>query len=199
LGDAAPAYLFPSNAEDRGLTSVIDNPGPGQIGGIVTDPSGTVVPNARITVTQGTLKYTAVTGPNGRWAIPGLPSGALNIRVESPGFQSNVRNLRYDSERGSDLKQTLNIGSVSETVEVTAQSSPIVGRPMTPPPPLREAPQNPAPQDTAASINVADLQKKVVGVLPIAINIPRTGNSYRFLRTLVVDEETKLGFTYTRR
>ena len=202
-GDAAPAHLFPVDGEGAArlsaVTSVIDNPGPNQLGGVVTDPSGAVVTNARITVTQGSLKYTAITGPNGRWAIPGLPSGTVNIRVESPGFQSNVRNLRYDSERGSELKQTLNIGSVSETVEVTAQSSPIAGRVMAPPPPPREAPKDTPSQDTSASTNVADLQKKVVGVLPIAISIPRTGNSYRFLRTLVVDEETKLGFAYTRR
>jgi hypothetical protein len=201
-GDAAPAHLFPVDGEGAArlgaVTSVIDNPGPNQLGGVVTDPSGAVVTNARITVTQGSLKYTAITGPNGRWAISGLPSGTVNIWVESPGFQSNTRNLRYDSERGSELKQTLNIGSVSETVEVTVQSSPIAGRVMAPPPP-REAPKDTPSQDTSASTNVADLQKKVVGVLPIAINIPRTGNSYRFLRTLVVDEETKLGFAYTRR
>jgi hypothetical protein len=51
-------------------------------------------------------------------------------------------------------------------------------------------------KDTAASSNVGELQRKVVGVLPIAINIPRTGNSYRFVRPLVVDEDTKLTFRY---
>jgi hypothetical protein len=36
----------------------------------------------------------------------------------------------------------------------------------------------------------------VVGVLPIAVNVPRAGNSYRFVRPLVVDEETKVTFSY---
>jgi len=41
-----------------------------------------------------------------------------------------------------------------------------------------------------------DLQRRVVGVLPIAVNVPRTGSSYHFVRPLVVDEETTLTFSY---
>jgi len=51
----------------------------------------------------------------------------------------------------------------------------------------------------AQSANVGELQRKVVGVLPIAIQIPRTGVSYRFVRPLVVEEETKLTFQYRRK
>ena len=35
-----------------------------------------------------------------------------------------------------------------------------------------------------------------VGVLPITINVPRTGNSYRFVKPLVMDEETTVTFAY---
>jgi len=42
------------------------------------------------------------------------------------------------------------------------------------------------------------LQKRVAGVLPIAVTVPRAGNAYRFARPLVVDEETKLTFAYRR-
>jgi hypothetical protein len=48
----------------------------------------------------------------------------------------------------------------------------------------------------APSSNVGSLQRRVAGVLPIAVDVPREGNSYRFVRPLVQDEETKLTFSY---
>ena len=39
----------------------------------------------------------------------------------------------------------------------------------------------------------------MVGVLPIAINIPKAGNAYRFVRPLVVNEVTTLTFAYRRK
>jgi hypothetical protein len=53
-----------------------------------------------------------------------------------------------------------------------------------------------APAQNAASTNVLDLQKRVAGVLPVRIDVPRAGNSYRFERALVLDEETKVTFSY---
>jgi hypothetical protein len=54
------------------------------------------------------------------------------------------------------------------------------------------APDAPPP----ASPNVFNLQQRVAGVLPVAVDVPRAGTSYRFIRPLVVNEETKLNFTY---
>ncbi|HET9839611.1 MAG TPA: hypothetical protein VFR84_15385, partial [Candidatus Angelobacter sp.] len=50
--------------------------------------------------------------------------------------------------------------------------------------------------DNQASANVYDLQKRVAGVLPVRIDVPHAGNSYRFARALVLDEETKVTFSY---
>jgi hypothetical protein len=47
-----------------------------------------------------------------------------------------------------------------------------------------------------ASANVFNLQKKVAGVLPVRVEVPRAGSSYRFARALVLDEETKVTFSY---
>ena len=47
-----------------------------------------------------------------------------------------------------------------------------------------------------ASQNVLNLQKRVAGVLPVRVDVPRAGNSYRFARALVLDEETKVSFNY---
>ena len=51
-------------------------------------------------------------------------------------------------------------------------------------------------EERAASANVTNLQQRVAGVLPVAVDVPRAGNSFRFVRPLVLDEETKLTFTY---
>lgn len=45
----------------------------------------------------------------------------------------------------------------------------------------------------AASQNVFNLQQRVAGV---RFDIPRAGRSYRFVRPLVLDEETRVTFTY---
>jgi hypothetical protein len=55
------------------------------------------------------------------------------------------------------------------------------------------------PEALAPSANVASLQKRVAGVLPVRLEVPRAGTSYRFFRPLVVDEETTVRFAYKRR
>src|SRR5258708_21853843 len=47
-----------------------------------------------------------------------------------------------------------------------------------------------------ASANVMNLQRRVAGVLPVAIDVPRAGTSFSFVRPLVLDEETKVTFSY---
>jgi hypothetical protein len=55
------------------------------------------------------------------------------------------------------------------------------------------------PEALPPSANVASLQKRVAGVLPVRLEVPRAGTSYRFFRPLVVDEETTVRFAYKRR
>jgi hypothetical protein len=49
------------------------------------------------------------------------------------------------------------------------------------------------------SANVMNLQRRVAGVLPVAIDVPRAGTSFSFVRPLVLDEETKVTFSYRSR
>jgi hypothetical protein len=60
----------------------------------------------------------------------------------------------------------------------------------------RDARKNAEKQQTAASSNVTNLQQRISGVLPVRVDVPRAGNSYNFVRPLVLDEETKVTFTY---
>jgi len=60
----------------------------------------------------------------------------------------------------------------------------------------RDARKNAEKQQMAASSNVTNFQQRVSGILPVRVDVPRAGNSYHFVRPLVLDEETKVTFTY---
>jgi hypothetical protein len=46
------------------------------------------------------------------------------------------------------------------------------------------------------SQNVLNFQRRVAGVLPVKVDVPKSGKSYRFVRPLVMDEETRVtGFS----
>jgi hypothetical protein len=178
---------------------------PGQMSGYVYDPSGAVIANARITVTSdnGSTRG-AITDRQGRWLIPGLPSGNYQAKAEMNGFKTSVFNLNYDNTQPSMYDFRLSVGGVSETVMVQAQTmqletmsssiSAVEGRNM-------NALQKLAPGavNQNASDNVLSLQKRVAGVLPVPIDVPRAGTSFAFVRPLVLDEETKVTFSYKTR
>jgi Carboxypeptidase regulatory-like domain len=194
---------------------------PGQMGGYVTDPSGAVIPNARVTVTASNgASLTATTDGAGRWVISGLGSGNFKAKAEMPGFQTSMFNLNYDAGQPSSYNFPLSISSAAETVEVSDQMAqiqaiqtkrgtndfpgsatgasvggPINGRNISSPVFLN---QGVVGQNTA-SANVVNLQRRVAGVLPVAIEVPRTGTSFSFVRPLVLDEETKVTFSYKSR
>ncbi len=194
---------------------------PGQMGGYVTDPSGAVIPNARVTVTASNgASLTATTDGAGRWVVSGLGSGNFKAKAEMPGFQTSMFNLTYDAGQPSSYNFPLSISSAAETVEVSDQMAqiqaiqtkrgtndfpgsatgasvggPINGRNISSPVFLN---QGVVGQNTA-SANVVNLQRRVAGVLPVAIEVPRTGTSFSFVRPLVLDEETKVTFSYKSR
>jgi hypothetical protein len=105
----------------------VPQPAPGMIAGHVVDASGAVVPNARITVTPATAGKSAstVTDSQGAFLIAGLPTGNYKAQAQAPGFNTTVLALNYDASRPSTYNFMLNVGSVSETVEVTGQNAQI--------------------------------------------------------------------------
>lgn len=185
---------------------------PGQMGGYVSDPSGAMIANARVTVTFTSTGATrnATTDPTGRWVIAGMPTGNFKAKVETPGFNSSVFNLSYDASQPSMYSFPMSVAAASETVEVTSQAAQIqtrsgisvdgiaslssMGRNYTQ---LQQ--MAPGVAQNAASANVINLQKRVAGVLPVAIDVPRAGTSFAFVRPLVLDEETKVTFSYKSR
>lgn len=96
------------------------------ITGRVEDSQGAVVFGATITVTEdatGRVAFTAMTNDGGNFRTSALPSGSYTVKVDAPGFKSMLLpGVRVTAGRPAGLNVRLEVGSVSETVEVTASS-----------------------------------------------------------------------------
>jgi len=173
--------------------------GPGQIGGTIVDPTGAVIFGAEVKVTgrDSGVTRTVTTDNAGQWVVSGMPAGPVKIEASARGFKSLIINgANVDANQGTSLGEAkLNIGSVSTTVEVIA-SAPLVETQKVGKANKRKDETDRKEQAQQASANVFNLQKKVAGVLPVRVDVPRAGASYLFARALVLDEETKLTFSY---
>src|SRR5580693_5992034 len=65
----------------------------GTLLGTVTDPSGAVVPNAKVTVTEvnTNVSHSSQTNESGNFQFPDLPPGKYAITVEQTGFKKEAR------------------------------------------------------------------------------------------------------------
>jgi hypothetical protein len=209
-GDAIAANLLPPSSMDvSGAESETDLTGmpaagpvinyesvsllPGQLGGILVDSAGAVIANAQVTVTQteNGIVRKGMTDSSGRWIISNLPSGSARITASAPGYKQLAGQISYDETRPATLNYALGAGTVAESVEITSNFSTLDLRTL-----QRNVRKNAAAQQMAASANVTNLQQRISGVLPVRVDVPRAGNSYHFVRPLVLDEETRVSFTY---
>jgi hypothetical protein len=110
---------------DSGMDS---NDGNGSsLQGTVTDPSGAVVPNATITATNASSGYrqSATANANGRYSLA-VPAGTYHVETSMPGFQTySVAGVNVSSGGATSLNARLNVGSTSETIEVTSDAASI--------------------------------------------------------------------------
>ena len=167
---------------------------PGQVGGVIVDPAGAVVPGAEITVTntQTGTSLTTKSDNEGNWRIAGMQPGAVKVAISSPGFQKTQLYLDLLETKPVRLGTTMEVSSVSETVTMTADG--IDNRDIE-----DKLKKDRAAQLNTASQNVFNLQRRVAGILPVAVEVPRSGKSYRFVRPLVMEEETRITFNYKSR
>lgn len=94
----------------------------GEITGSAVDPSGAVVGGAQITITNPATNQvrTVQTNEAGVFSAPALLPGVYSIRAEKPGFSAQVRNdVNLNVGQVLVLNFTLQVGNVSEVVEVT--------------------------------------------------------------------------------
>ena len=98
----------------------------GSISGIVSDPSGATVPSAAVTATEASTgtRYRSVSTNDGRYTLPQLLPGTYRVEVEAKGFKKLSRaGVTVSSEQQVGLNLTLQVGAVTETIDVTENAA----------------------------------------------------------------------------
>src|SRR5258708_28517799 len=96
------------------------------IAGSVTDASGSVVPNATITVTQAETGFERKAPPaaSADYVLPQLPPGKYLITVKATGFQTTVvKDVVLAIAQREVVNINLNVGQVSEQVTVPGEGA----------------------------------------------------------------------------
>src|SRR6476469_1352953 len=94
----------------------------GSISGTVQDPTGALVPNARVVLKdqQTGLTRESTTTDGGSFLFPDLASGAYQVTVSKAGFKTEmVPKITVSTSQTTDVRVTLEVGQPSETVTVT--------------------------------------------------------------------------------
>ncbi|HEX8922545.1 MAG TPA: carboxypeptidase regulatory-like domain-containing protein, partial [Pyrinomonadaceae bacterium] len=98
----------------------------GSINGTVKDPSGAVVPNAKVTVTNldsGEVRETT-TSDDGTFNLPELKADPYRLSVESAGFKTaTIDTIQVAVQVARRADVTLEIGEVGETVTVSSDAT----------------------------------------------------------------------------
>jgi hypothetical protein len=100
----------------------------GQISGLVTDPSGAVVPDANVEVVNKDtgIVRTTVSNNAGYYVLPNLQPGNYTITVKASGFETSIREgIKLEATQSARVDYTLTVGATMQTVEVTANASPL--------------------------------------------------------------------------
>ncbi len=84
------------------------------------------MPNAAITVThlENGTTYEAVSGSNGTFTVPSLPTGSYTVTAAAKGFKKEtVSNIKMDAGVPASVQIRLEVGSQTEVVTVEASAA----------------------------------------------------------------------------
>ncbi len=93
----------------------------GSLGGVVADPTGAIVQGATISITGPTGSSTRMSNEQGEFTFPGLIPGFYDVKVSKDGFKgTSVQKVEVGINKTSTIKISLELGAVTQTVEVVA-------------------------------------------------------------------------------
>jgi hypothetical protein len=97
----------------------------GSISGNVVDPTGALIPGAKV-VAKGIgtgATYTTFSTSAGSYDLPNVRIGTYNVTVTAPGFQTNqINNVTVQVATKSTLNVMLQPGNVTQTVTVNGEA-----------------------------------------------------------------------------
>src|SRR3954453_16156946 len=94
----------------------------GEITGEVKDQSGSVAPNAQVTVVNSATNASrsTVTNNAGIYSFPALVPGIYSVKIEASGFQPVLRNnVELQVQQTARIDFTMAVGQTTQTVEVS--------------------------------------------------------------------------------
>jgi hypothetical protein len=99
----------------------------GTVQGTVADPTGAVIPNATITLSNPTsgLNRTTISDSAGHFDFANVPFSSYRVAVTANGFASLTQSVELHSLVGTNLKLVLQVGTANTTVLVEASGAQI--------------------------------------------------------------------------
>jgi hypothetical protein len=104
------------------VTVAFAQAGSGTISGVISDPSGAVIPGAAVTIDNPVSQYsrTATTDNSGHYQFSNVPFNSYHMTVARAGFASAVQDLNVRSAVPVNLSVALQVEGASSTVTVEA-------------------------------------------------------------------------------
>lgn len=103
----------------------------GSVTGTVSDASGALITNAKVTVVGPEGQKSATSDAAGRFSFDQLAAGSYLFNVDAPGFRKTVSEVAVLSEKPTKADFRLQVGSAAETVivqQAAAEAQPAVTR-----------------------------------------------------------------------
>lgn len=94
------------------------------LSGIVHDPSGAVIPQATVTVTELTTgrAHSVTSSETGNYSLTDLPIGNYRVSVSGAGFKTEtIPTITLHTAQAAALDFTLQVGEAAEQIVVTAE------------------------------------------------------------------------------
>lgn len=97
----------------------------GTVQGTVKDPTGALVPDAEVTITQPVTRYTQTTKTDrqGTYKLVNIPFNTYNVRARAEGFQATEQSIDLESTVPLSLDLSLAITGAEAAVTVTENNA----------------------------------------------------------------------------
>jgi len=98
------------------------------VSGVITDPSGAVIPNtqAKLVDEQKGFSFTALSDTTGRYLFRSVPPGSYKLTVNAQGFQPQEQTgVKVDINQNVAINFSLQVGATTQAVEIT-EAAPVL-------------------------------------------------------------------------
>jgi Carboxypeptidase regulatory-like domain/Putative zinc-finger len=115
--DLDELMIEPASGQDKALAGV---------SGRITDRTGATISGARVSVRDaiGNTRQTT-TSADGSFNLTGLPAGRYELTATAIGFKTTEQSIELNPSQLAMMEPVLDVGTVSETVEVASAAAPL--------------------------------------------------------------------------